>query len=152
MDILYSDGGMNKHTGDEAWGSVVNREGKDMVGIYAHLFSDMKLKTVDLPVGRRMIAISKFSDVKFQQNNGAELLAFLMALRIAQHCKMVREICSDSQLLIQWWSKGVIAKQICPEKRNFIQQTVVLRSEFERNGGHITKISGDSNPADLGFH
>jgi len=33
-----------------------------------------------------------------------------------------------------------------------IKKVALLRTEFEKNGGTVKKISGDVNPADLGFH
>jgi ribonuclease HI len=105
ISILYSDGGHNKTTRDEAWGSVVQENGFDIIPLYKNLFTDLKVKNVNLPVGNRDIVISKFNDVKTQQNNGAELLAFLMALRISKFEKSrVKKIKCDSDLIVKWWT------------------------------------------------
>lgn len=47
-DVLYTDGAHNKTTGIEAWGSVVNKHGRDVVEDYQHLFTDMVSKVEDL--------------------------------------------------------------------------------------------------------
>ena len=33
-----------------------------------------------------------------------------------------------------------------------IKKVTLMRNEFEKKGGIVKKISGDVNPADLGFH
>ena len=155
VSILYSDGGHNKMTGDEAWGSVVQGDGIDVVNKYKHLFLDLKLKNVNLPVGNRDIVISKFNDVKTQQNNGAELLAFLMALRISK-LSVVKYIKCDSELLVKWWTKTgpnpKTKRTMDPLKIKYINECILLRKEFEDKGGIIEKISGDDNKSDLGYH
>jgi ribonuclease HI len=157
VSILYSDGGHNKMTGDEAWGSVVQGDGIDVVNKYKHLFLDLKLKNVNLPVGNRDIVISKFNDVKTQQNNGAELLALLMALRISKSSSnIVKYIKCDSELLVKWWTKTgpnpKTKRTMDPLKIKYINECIILRKEFESNGGIIEKISGDDNKSDLGYH
>jgi ribonuclease HI len=154
---------MNKHTGKEAWASVVNYKGDDIIPTFSYLFADMKLKEVNLPVGKRMIIISSFNDVKKQQNNGAELLAMVAALRIASsgvpfgtslESYKIEQICSDSQLITEYWSKHEKYADKCLDisKANYIRECVKLRSEFTLKGGKIVKISGSENPADLGYH
>ena len=50
------------------------------------LFADLTLELHEkLPVGPRVLAKAHFDDVQVQQNNGGELLALVMALRIALH-------------------------------------------------------------------
>ena len=153
LSILYTDGGHNKMTGDEAWGSVVQGQGVDIVPLYKTLFSDLKLKNVNLPVGNRDIVISKFNDVKTQQNNGAELLAFLMGLRIAKSTNIVKRIKCDSDLLVKWWTLNgpnpKTKKTMDPLKIKYINECIMLRKEFESKGGIIEKISGDDNKSDL---
>lgn len=154
LTTLYSDGGMNKMTGDEAWGSVVQQDGVDIVGDYLHLFTDMKTKRVMLPiVGERTIVIAKFTDVAYQQNNGAELLAFVMALRIANTVKTIKCIKSDSELLIKSWSvkvpKLAVQKKMDKNKLFFINEAIKLRKDFESRGGVIEKVAGKDNKADL---
>ena len=151
--ILYVDGGHNAQTGKDAWACVVNRKGKDMVGKYKYLFRDEKMKDVILPVGPRTVIVANYSDVTSQQNNGAELLAMWAALLISVHEKRYRTICSDSSLVVDYWSKKLNpAKQMYPRKKAVILEVIELRKEFEARGGVIVKIPGAGNPADLGYH
>ncbi len=43
---------------------------------------------------------------------------------------------------------------LCLEKLAFIDELVILRRKFCSSvyGGKLLKISGDDNPADLGYH
>ena len=85
-------------------------------------------------------------------NNFGELLGCYIALKIAiKEGEM--EIFGDSKLVIEYWSKGHIKKDSLPEKTVELSYKVnKLRKEFEKSGGVISHISGDINPADLGFH
>lgn len=152
---IYTDAGMNKLTGDEAWGCVVNENGFDLLETNLHLLEDMKLSSQKLPCGYRFIIHSKFNDVASQQNNGGELLALVAGLRIALQ-NGVKEVCTDSDLLHKWWSLGKVNKKTLDKmdskKRSFIQDLVYLRSNFEKRGGKVLKISGNENKADLGLH
>ncbi len=118
----------------------------------------MYLKNADLPepAGRRTVIVASFSDTNTQFNNGAELLALVAGLRIALHSKgKYNEIYSDSDLCIRFWSISVTPKKkklMDPIKVKFIEELIELRKQFEVLGGKITKISGDDNLADLGFH
>lgn len=96
------------------------------------------------------IELNQFIEIEDPTNNLGELMALHAALKIALKtgCK---KIASDSKLVIESWSRGVI--DITKEfTRNQVEKVVELREEFERNGGEIFKISGDINPADLGYH
>jgi ribonuclease HI len=86
-------------------------------------------------------------------NNYGELLACLLAIRIAR--KMGRDVVlGDSRLVIDYWSRGMIRKETAsdPDLRELVDETTRERREFEREGGRVGHISGDINPADLGFH
>lgn len=84
-------------------------------------------------------------------NNFGELLACKYALVIA-----MRENCGkvfgDSALILDYWSKGYIKKDLDPETVELANEVKGLRLQFEAAGGRLLKISGGSNPADLGFH
>ena len=151
VQCLFVDGGHNKHTGNVALASVVDDNYVDKVEEFKLLFNDMKLVTVNLPVGIRTLAVADFSDVKKQQNNGAELLAMIMGLRIALHTNSYNIIYSDSQLMIDYWSKGRVKYNpiMDSSKINYIKELKQLRDRFN---GKIIKISGDVNKADLGYH
>ena len=153
--IIYCDGGhKQKISKDEAWGSVTDEKGVDLIPIYKDLFKDMNLKKVNLPSrGPAIIIISKFDDVKIQQNNGAELMAMIASLRIACHIAKfkcddrVNEIRCDSDLICKYWSKGKYSStKLSKEKIHWINECTTLRTLFE---GKIVKISGKDNIADL---
>jgi len=151
---IYVDGAHNKVTRDEAWGSVVDQNGKDLIEPYKHLLDDMVLTTKNLPVGTRTLIIAKFNDVSTQQINGAELLSLIAGIRIAQEIKCLT-VCSDSKLMTDYWSKRLKPEsklKMDPLKSNWVEYLIKIRQNFEKIGGKIEKISGDDNPADLGFH
>lgn len=84
-------------------------------------------------------------------NNFGELLACKFALEIALE-KGCKKIFGDSKLILEYWSKGYIKKEIPEETRKLAEEVKQLRYAFEKNGGVMSHISGGSNPADLGFH
>lgn len=152
---IYTDAGMNKLTGDEAWGCVVNENNFDLIETNLHLLEDMKCSSKKLPCGNRFVIHAKFDDVASQQNNGGELLALVAGLRIAIQNR-VDEVCTDSNLLYEWWSLGKVNTKTLNKmdirKQGFIQDLIVLRKKFEEMGGKLIKIKGDANKADLGLH
>lgn len=90
--------------------------------------------------------------LKDVSNNYGELLACYHALEITQH-KGIKKIFGDSKLVINYWSKGYMNKdKLTLKTQKLIKLVARLRKEFEENGGKIEYISGDDNPADLGFH
>jgi ribonuclease HI len=83
-------------------------------------------------------------------NNYGELLACKYALEYALVHKIAK-VFGDSRLVISFWSNGQI--NIPDFQTNALAREVVqLRQDFEKCGGQIRYISGDHNPADLGFH
>jgi ribonuclease HI len=84
-------------------------------------------------------------------NNFGELLACKYALEIALK-KDYKRIFGDSKLVLEYWSKGFIKKELPEETRALAEEVRKLRIEFEKQGGEMKHISGGSNPADLGFH
>lgn len=90
-----------------------------------------------------------FKDVT---NNFGELLACKYALRIAIE-EGVKKVFGDSDLIISFWSKGLVRRNDKPmDTIKLIEEVAKLRAEFEKSGGKIERIPGASNPADLGFH
>jgi ribonuclease HI len=152
---LFCDGGMNKNTGDEAWGSVVDSKGIDLIEPNLDILYDFNIRCAKLKYEYRHIISCKFSDVKYQQNNGAELLAFIAALRIAIK-RGYKNIKLDSNLIYQYWSKGQVNKttlsKMDSNKKNYIFECKELREKFESQGGLVEKIPGKNNLADLGWH
>lgn len=89
---------------------------------------------------------------KSATNNYGELFACKLALEIAKE-QGVKKIFGDSKLVIDYWSRGHI-KGGAYHKSTYtlVKKVTALRREFEERGGVIQYISGDINPADLGFH
>ena len=150
---IFTDGGQNAQTGsEEAWGCVTNGQGKCIIGSYLSLCLDMNVEEKVLPVGKRWCIRAKFENVQ-QQNNGAELLALVVGLRIALTSPHITTIHTDSDLLVKYWSKGICNQTtLDPKKLAYIVELTDLRNQFEARSGAIMKIAGNINPADLGCH
>lgn len=89
---------------------------------------------------------------KNRTNNFGELTALFIALKYAIKYN-VKKICGDSKLIIDFWSKSRYNKDdLDDDTIELIEKVSNLREKFEENGGEIFHISGDINPADLGFH
>lgn len=85
-------------------------------------------------------------------NNYGELLALRYALEIAKKIK-VKKVFGDSKLVIEYWSKWRMKRKELPEETvELADEVAKIREEFESAGGSVERISGDHNPADLGFH
>ena len=85
-------------------------------------------------------------------NNYGELLAMSHAIEIAGK-KKIKKVFGDSKLVIDYWSKWRFKKNDLPEETVELAENVSrLRSDFEKRGGAVKRISGGDNPADLGFH
>lgn len=84
-------------------------------------------------------------------NNYGELMGLNIALDLAVILDK-KTIIGDSELVIRYWSKGVY-KEVLPETTvSLIGEVVKKRLDFESLGGRIYHVSGDLNPADLGYH
>jgi len=85
-------------------------------------------------------------------NNYGELLALKYAIEIAKN-EDIKKIFGDSKLVIEFWSQWRIKRKELPETTVALADEVsAMRKEFEEQGGAVERISGDHNPADLGFH
>ena len=84
-------------------------------------------------------------------NNFGELLASKYALEIAMK-NDIKKIFGDSKLILDYWSKGYIKKEVGEDTVNLANDVKKLRYDFEKQGGKMMHISGGRNPADLGFH
>ena len=94
--------------------------------------------------------INEFSNIELGNNytnNFGELLGCYVALIIA-NIKGENKIFGDSNLVIAYWSKG-ICNIDDKETLKLVEVVSKLRDNFKRE---IEHISGDINPADLGFH
>ncbi|MDA3855397.1 MAG: ribonuclease H family protein [Candidatus Woesearchaeota archaeon] len=87
---------------------------------------------------------------KLVTNNYGELVGLYLALKLANKLN-IKHIFGDSKLVIDYWSKG-FSKIEDKKTIDLIKKVKILRKEFETEGGHLEHISGDINPADLGFH
>jgi viroplasmin and RNaseH domain-containing protein len=89
---------------------------------------------------------------KEKTNNFGELLGLLLAIDIATKGNY-KHIYGDSNLVLYFWSKGIFKKDNLPsETVELILKVVEARKKFELSGGSVEYVSGDYNPADLGFH
>ncbi|MGL5123478.1 MAG: viroplasmin family protein [Fusobacteriaceae bacterium] len=99
--------------------------------------------------------INEFGNInlgKDRTNNFGELAALYYALDIAIHENNFN-IFGDSDLVINFWSLGRSKKENLPDETNQLIEIVVKRRKvFEELGGTVNFVSGDINPADLGFH
>lgn len=85
-------------------------------------------------------------------NNYGELVGLFAALKYSIKYGN-RIICGDSNLVIEYWSLGKFnSKNLDDDTIKLIEKVKILRKEYENIGGILKKISGDINPADLGFH
>jgi ribonuclease HI len=132
---VYFDAGTGAGKGVEI--SVTDENGNSLLDIV------MKKKDIDKK-GNHLITNSV-------TNNFGELLACKYALEIALK-KNIKNIFGDSKLILDYWSKGYIKKEMPEETISLSNEVKKLRYSFEKEGGEMEHISGGSNPADLGFH
>lgn len=99
--------------------------------------------------------INEFDNInlgKGKTNNFGELLGLYLAIDIANFLGE-KYIFGDSNLVLEYWSKGrANFANLEEETCVLIKKVAKARQEFEKKGGKIEYISGDFNPADLGFH
>ena len=86
-------------------------------------------------------------------NNYGELYALKLALEHAMKNDILN-IYGDSTLVIMYWSVGRYNKEKMTnaDTIQLINEVSKLREDFKSKGGKVTWISGDRNPADLGYH
>ncbi|MDP3729711.1 MAG: ribonuclease H family protein [bacterium] len=133
---IYFDAGTGRGNGVEI--SVTDEKGRNL------------LYTVMSP--NRINRFGKHLLSREITNNYGELLACKYALDFAlkNHNK---KIFGDSKLVVNYWSKGIAREKFISQATSKLVTTVAqLRKRFEAGGGVVGKISGDYNPADLGFH
>jgi ribonuclease HI len=89
---------------------------------------------------------------KGSTNNYGELMGLYIALKLSLRNEN-KKIFGDSKLIIEYWSKGIAKINELPEETTeLIKKVKELRGIYENWGGVISHVSGDYNPADLGFH
>ncbi|MDO8443144.1 MAG: ribonuclease H family protein [bacterium] len=132
---IYFDSGTGRNQKVEV--SVTDEKGKDL-----------------LDKIRPKIKLNKFGKHPEPKatNNYGELLGCKYALQISLKEKN-KKIFGDSQLVLNYWSKGFINKKEMDKNTIKLSEDVSkLRKKFEEAGGTIEFIKGAYNPADLGFH
>ncbi|MDD4931664.1 MAG: viroplasmin family protein [Candidatus Colwellbacteria bacterium] len=134
-DGIFFDAGTGRGEGVEI--SVTDKDGKDVLSEVMHAGLINKHGKHLLPKGKT--------------NNYGELFACLYALKIAE-IKKEKEVFGDSRLVVDYWSKGFIKKEVGEETVKLAKEVSLARKIFEDKGGSVSLISGDDNPADLGFH
>ena len=132
---IYFDAGTGRGNGVEI--SVTDERGKD-------LLETIMLQEHINRNGKHLIP-------RNVTNNYGELLACKYALLLALREGITR-VFGDSNLIIAYWSKGHIKNEVAADTIALAFEVAKLRREFEAGGGKIAHISGDDNPADLGFH
>ena len=86
-------------------------------------------------------------------NNYGELLACLLALRVARKLGL-RTVAGDSRLVLDFWSRAHLSAtaRADPDLARLADLTETERVAFEAGGGVLVHVPGGLNPADLGFH
>ena len=141
-NAIYFDAGTGRGRGVEV--RVTRSNGTSLLS-----YIKEKKGIVDL-LNRHNWFINEFGNIELgpnYTNNFGELLGCYIALIIANEVKC-KTIYGDSDLVIKYWSKGN-----CKSDNDLtvkLSNTVTkIRNNFN---GSINHISGDINPADLGFH
>ncbi len=132
---IYFDAGTGRGQGVEI--SVTDEKGKDLLHTVMH-------KDLINRHGKHLVG-------KHATNNYGELLGCKYALILALR-ENIKQVFGDSKLIISYWSKGHIKSEVAQDTIDLAHGVAKLRREFEKKGGSIERISGDDNPADLGFH
>lgn len=134
---VYFDAGTGRGMGVEI--SVTDENGKDLL--------DKILPRKKLNKFHKHLVRGK--DIT---NNYGELLAAKYALQLAIREK-TKKIFGDSKLVIDYWSQGIMKEKVLLlQTKKLVREVTELRKEFEKGMGAVGRISGDDNPADLGFH
>ena len=134
---IYFDAGTGRGKGVEV--SVTDEKGKDS------LIKILSAKQIN-KFGKHQVADKEIT------NNYGELLAMKYALEIAEKMK-IRKIFGDSKLVIEYWSQWKMKRKELPRATvELAGEVAAMRQAFEKSGGQVVRISGDDNPADLGFH
>lgn len=145
-DAVYFDSGTGRGEGVE-----VRVTDKNKNSLLSYLLDDGLIKFLN----KKTWIINEFNNIlldKKRTNNYGELLGLYLALEYAER-NSKNKIYGDSKLVIDYWSLGYFQKTKLEEETILlIEQVVKKRKKFEKNGGKVEYISGDINPADLGFH
>lgn len=145
-DAVYFDAGTGRGRGVEV--RITDKFGKSLISVILNEALKNYLK-------KNSWFINEFENIELgyeKTNNFGELLGLYLALECAKKLNL-RKVLGDSQLVITYWSKGQFqANNLAEETISLIKKVVENRRKFELDGSKIEYISGDFNPADLGFH
>jgi caulimovirus viroplasmin len=142
-DAIYFDAGTGRGRGVEV--RITDKNKNSLIPVLKENRKDI----IDF-FNKKGWNINEFSNIELGNNytnNFGELLGCYVALIIA-NIRGENKIFGDSNLVIDYWSK-----EICniedKETLKLVEVVSKLRNNFN---GKIEHISGDINPADLGFH
>ena len=142
-DAIYFDAGTGRGRGVEV--RVTDKNKNSLIPVLKENRKDI----IDF-FNKKGWNINEFSNIELGNNytnNFGELLGCYVALIIA-NIKGENKIFGDSNLVIDYWSKGTCNIDD-KETLKLVEVVSKLRKNFN---GKIEHISGDINPADLGFH
>lgn len=143
---IYFDAGTGRGQGVEV--RITDKNGRSLIHI---LESDNFNKFLK----KNSWFINEFDNIqltKDKTNNFGELLGLYLALECAKNLNL-NKIFGDSKLVISYWSKGQFqAGNLNQETVSLIKKVTENRRKFEFYNASVEHISGDINPADLGFH
>lgn len=148
---IYVDGCCNKTIG--SCSSVTDEKGNCLITSHLEFLRNFPfLNDYELITYKHFTLYRvNFTDVKQQQNNGAELLAMVIGLLIARYYN-VKHLYSDSTLMIKYWSKEA-KKPIADKRKSDLRDfCILLATDFRNNGGTIHFVKGNENVSDIGFH
>lgn len=132
---IYSDAGTGRGEGVEV--KVTDKNGMSLLDDIISRDKITKYDTYNLGKG--------------VTNNFGELTGCYLALKLAIKTGE-KSIFMDSKLVLNYWSFGHVKLTMDKSTRELALKVKMLRYEFEKMGGKLKFVSGDINPADLGFH
>lgn len=139
--VIFFDSGTGRGKGVEV--RLVDKDKKSLM----HLIKNHKVYKNLKEYGWYINEFDNLEIGKDFHNNFGELMGCYLALIIAKE-NNYNKIIGDSKLVIDFWGKG-----ICNIKSELTLYFSSLAGELYQNyDGTIEYISGDINPADLGFH
>lgn len=142
-DAIYFDAGTGRGRGVEV--RITDKNKNSLIPVLKENRKDI----IDF-FNKKGWNINEFNNIELGNNytnNFGELLGCYLALIIA-NIKDENKIFGDSNLVIAYWSKGICNTED-KETLKLVEVVSKLRENFN---GKIEHISGDINPADLGFH
>jgi ribonuclease HI len=143
---IYCDGSFRAGKSIYGYSTVTDENGIDLLSLKIP-----NSEVVESPTGKRVV-IPVYDKSVYQQNNYAELIALVHALKFGILYRS-EFIYTDSVTALAW-SQGRYGKKIILSemKAKYINECSRLRLEFEKGGGVVKKVNGDDNVSDLGYH